>query len=76
MKFAKKRSGRSEVGSTAYERNAGVAELAKRRAKGICQLCEEPAPFKDKYGLPFLESHHIIWLSEDGDDTIENSVAL
>jgi 5-methylcytosine-specific restriction protein A len=34
------------------------------------------APFKDKNGEPFLESHHIEWLSKDGEDTIENSIAL
>jgi len=50
--------------------------LPKRRANGFCQLCEEPAPFKDKKGEPFLESHHIVWLSKGGDDTIENTVAL
>jgi len=76
VKYAKKRVGRREVGTTAYERNADVAELAKRRVKGICQLCEEPAPFKTKKDEPFLESHHIVWLSEGGEDTIENSTAL
>ena len=50
--------------------------MAKRRANGICQLCDEPAPFKDKNGEPFLESHHIVWLSNGGEDTIENSTAL
>jgi 5-methylcytosine-specific restriction protein A len=53
-----------------------VAELAKRRAQGICQLCDDPAPFVDKKGNPFLETHHIVWLSKDGEDTIENTVAL
>ena len=47
-----------------------------RRPNGISQLCEEPAPFKDKNGEPYLESHHIVWLSKGGDDTIENSTAL
>lgn len=31
-----------------YQRNEYVAELAKRRAQGICELCEQHAPFKDK----------------------------
>lgn len=30
----------------------------------------------DKDGNPYLESHHIIWLSKGGDDSIENTVAL
>ena len=50
--------------------------MAKRKAKGICKLCNKPAPFKDKTGRPYLETHHIVWLSQGGDDTIENTVAL
>jgi 5-methylcytosine-specific restriction protein A len=61
---------------TQYLRNPYVAEYAKRRAKGICMLCLAPAPFNDKNGEPFLESHHIIWLSRGGEDTIQNTVAL
>ena len=75
-KYSKKGVGTRQVSSQTYERNVYVAELAKRRANGICQLCEKPAPFKDKNGEPFLESHHIVWLSKGGDDTIENSTAL
>lgn len=59
-----------------YVRNTYVAEASKRRAKGICQLCGNPAPFNDKNGSPYLESHHIIWLSEGGADVLENTVAL
>ena len=59
-----------------YERNTYVAELAKRKAEGVCQLCDEPAPFSDKQGNPFLETHHIVWLSKGGEDTSENTVAL
>lgn len=74
--YSKKGVGTRQVSSTTYERNEYVSELAKRRANGVCQLCDEPAPFKDKKGEPFLESHHIVWLSKGGDDTIENTVAL
>ena len=59
-----------------YERNPYVAEYAKRRAKGKCQLCEQSAPFMDKERKPYLESHHILWLSKGGVDTIDNTVAL
>jgi 5-methylcytosine-specific restriction protein A len=57
-------------------RNPYVTELAKRRANGICQLCEQPAPFKNKKGEPYLETHHIVWMSRKGLDTPENTVAL
>ena len=36
----------------------------------------ERAPFNDKKGRPFLESHHIRWLSEGGADSIDNVAAL
>jgi 5-methylcytosine-specific restriction protein A len=52
-----------------------VAELVKRRANGYCQLCVRPAPFKTANGEPYLESHHIIWLPEGGQDSIDNIVA-
>jgi len=66
----------ASVNSTQYIRNPYVAEYSKRRAKGICQLCSKAAPFNDKGGKPFLESHHIVWLARDGEDTIHNTVAL
>ncbi|MGA2698183.1 MAG: HNH endonuclease [Methanoregula sp.] len=58
------------------QRNPNVAEYAKRRAKGKCQLCNLSAPFNNKFGLPYLETHHIDWLSKDGLDAVENTVAL
>jgi 5-methylcytosine-specific restriction endonuclease McrA len=57
-------------------RNPYVSEYAKKRAKGICQLCGNPAPFSKADGEPYLESHHIVWLSKGGEDSPANSVAL
>jgi 5-methylcytosine-specific restriction enzyme A len=67
---------RREVTSANYVRDEYVAEYSKRRAGGFCQLCNNPAPFKDNNGKPYLECHHIQWLSKDGTDTIDNTVAL
>lgn len=64
------------VNTVQYVRNESVAELAKRIAKGVCQLCGEITSFNDKDGSPYLETHHIDWLSEGGSDTIENTAAL
>ena len=64
------------VTTTQRERDPYVSEHVKRRTNGICDLCEMPAPFKDKKGKPYLESHHVIWLAEGVEDTIENAVAL
>lgn len=75
-KNAKGKSGTRTTKTTTYERDAYVAEFTKRRAKGICQLCEQAAPFKNKKGKAYLETHHIEWLSKGGEDSIVNTVAL
>lgn len=62
--------------SVSYERDEYVAQYAKRRAKGICQLCENQAPFVGKDNQPYLETHHIVWLSRGGQDSVDNTVAL
>lgn len=62
--------------SQVFERDPYVKEYVKRRANGICDLCGEPAPFQDKKGKPYLECHHVVWLSQGGEDTINNAVGL
>lgn len=76
INFMPSKASTRQVSTTTYERNSYVAEYARRRARGKCQLCEQPAPFNDRNGQPFLEVHHIIWLSRGGEDTINNTVAL
>jgi len=66
----------THIHTSVYERNPYIAEIAKRRAKGVCQLCKNPSPFNDKQGRPYLEEHHIIWLSKGGQDSMNNVVAL
>ncbi len=61
---------------TQYNRNKYVIEYAKRRANGNCQLCNNEAPFVDDKGNPYLEAHHINWLSRGGDDSVDNTIAL
>ena len=75
-KYSHNESGKREVISSVYERDQLVSEYAKRRANGICQLCNQPAPFRNLDGEPYLETHHIDWLSKGGLDVIENTVAL
>ena len=59
-----------------FIRNEYIREYSKVRAVGICELCEMPAPFIDIFGVPFLESHHVVLLSKGGKDSIDNVVAL
>lgn len=66
----------STTASVVYARNPAVAELAKRRADGRCELCRQPAPFTNARNEPYLESHHIAWLAHGGCDRPENTVAL
>ncbi len=53
-----------------------VSKITKIRAKGVCDLCGERAPFVLKNGMPYLETHHLVWMSKNGPDVIWNTVAL
>lgn len=64
-----------KVSTYNYERSLVIREYVKELAKGICQLCDNKAPFKVK-GKPFLHVHHIEYLSKGGEDTIENAIAV
>lgn len=77
-KLAKRARGKStrRTYSNSYTRDPFVAAFAKRRADGVCDLCNQPAQFNDKNGIPYLECHHINFLSRGGQDRIENVVAL
>ena len=78
-KAAKKKSAApssSTVQTKSYHRDPTIAAYVKKRAHGCCQLCGLPAPFVDQSGEPYLECHHIDWLSNGGMDSIDNCVAL
>jgi 5-methylcytosine-specific restriction endonuclease McrA len=62
---------------TVFQRNADVVAEVLSRARGICELCRENAPFcrlSDR--TPYLEVHHCIPLAAGGEDTVENAIAL
>jgi 5-methylcytosine-specific restriction protein A len=59
----------SKQGSrTIYERSRAVRDYVLQRAAGKCELCEQPAPFRRKGGLHYLEPHHTTRLSDGGPD--------
>lgn len=64
------------VAVTQYMRDPRVVAYVLRRADGVCEACECPAPFIRVDGSPYLEAHHILPLSEGGPDTVENCAAL
>lgn len=59
-----------------YSRNPDVAAYAKELAAGKCDLCGKAAPFNRSDGTPYLEAHHVKWLSRGGADDLTNVVAL
>ncbi|MDR2824840.1 MAG: HNH endonuclease [Prevotellaceae bacterium] len=64
------------VKHTIYDRNHYLIEFVLRRANGYCERCGKYAPFLTNDGRPYLEVHHKIPLSQNGEDTIENTTAL
>jgi len=62
--------------SYAFKRNPLVVAEVLSLANGKCQNCLHDAPFKREDGTPFLEIHHVEWLSKGGEDSVENAIAL
>ena len=67
---------RSEGPTYSYTRDARVKGIVRRQAKGICELCKEPAPFNRSNGKPYLEVHHVVPLKDGGFDKTTNAVAI
>jgi 5-methylcytosine-specific restriction protein A len=76
VRKAPKKPGTVQTKTTGYYRNQYVVQYVRRRASGRCELCANLGPFVVSDGLPFLEVHHVKWLSDGGEDTTENIVAL
>jgi 5-methylcytosine-specific restriction protein A len=61
--------------SGSYVRDAKVRDLVLKRAKGSCEECYEHG-FLKADGKVYLETHHVISLSEQGPDMPHNVIAL
>ncbi|QUO46543.1 MULTISPECIES: HNH endonuclease [Halorubrum] len=74
---APKRStdGTTSSGRT-YVRSEIVKKFARRVADGVCMGCENPAPFEDIDGEPYLEVHHLHNRGDGGPDDPENVIAI
>ena len=70
LEAAKIDGGAAQTGSSQsyYERSKAVRDYVLARAKGVCESCEQSAPFKRKDGSPYLEPHHIRRVSDGGPD--------
>jgi 5-methylcytosine-specific restriction enzyme A len=51
-----------------YRRSATVRAYVLARAKGACESCRKPAPFRRTNGEPYLEPHHTRRLGDGGPD--------
>ncbi|MGO3841152.1 MAG: HNH endonuclease [Alcaligenes pakistanensis] len=65
-----------ESAATQFVRDPAVVAWVLSKAEGVCECCNEPAPFTREDGSPFLEVHHVLRLADGGEDTINNAVAL
>ncbi len=66
---------RRDVNGTVWERDRKVRDAALSRAKGRCELCKQRG-FRMVGGRIYVETHHVIPLSEKGVDHERNVVAL
>jgi hypothetical protein len=68
--------GSSVTGSAKrYKRSGDIREWALNRAKGLCEYCGQRG-FQLPDGRWYLETHHIVPLSEHGRDSYKNVIAL
>lgn len=58
-----------------YRRDNAVRDYVIRRARGHCEHCGARS-FEMVDGAYYLEAHHVIALSAEGPDTVENVIAL
>ncbi|EJG0029148.1 HNH endonuclease [Vibrio alginolyticus] len=74
---ANKKPKRVKTTTWTYNRNPDVVAEVLAQANGRCQKCLNKAPFRRKSdNTPYLEVHHKVFLSNGGEDTVENSIAL
>jgi 5-methylcytosine-specific restriction protein A len=64
-----------KVSADVFNRSPEVRRIVLQRANGKCEFCGENG-FKTSSGFLFLETHHIIPLSQNGPDTIHNVAAI
>ena len=64
------------IQSRVYYRSAAVKRYALARAKGVCESCVAPAPFRTKQGEPYLEVHHLFRVADGGPDKPNGVAAI
>lgn len=64
------------ITTVAFLRDPLVKAWVLNNATGVCEACSSSAPFNRSDGTPYLEVHHLIPLSEGGEDTTGNALAV
>lgn len=65
----------SSSAGKAFLRDPEVRAWVRQQANGVCEGCDQPAPF-EMNDRPFLEVHHVKHLAHGGSDRPSNAVAL
>lgn len=77
LEQADKKPQQIEIRTRGFKRNADVIVTVLYRANGVCERCNQEAPFiRKKDNTPYLEVHHKKQLSEGGEDSVENAIAI
>lgn len=69
-------SAHDTYGRLSQYNKAFVRQQVMMYAEGKCELCGTPAPFKDKAGNPYLETHLLVPFKDGGEMCPSNIVAL
>ena len=70
-------SGKKVESKTArFVRDPNVIAWVLATAGGVCEACDNPAPFVREDGEPYLEVHHVRPLAEGGPDSADNAIAV
>jgi 5-methylcytosine-specific restriction enzyme A len=64
------------ISTTTYVRSEAIRRYALARANGVCELCDNPAPFMTSKGKPYLEVHHVSRIADGGPDHPDKVAAL
>ncbi|WP_156393057.1 HNH endonuclease signature motif containing protein [Rhizobium sp. Root1220] len=59
-----------------FIRDPNVIAWVLVMAAGVCEACDELAPFVRDDGEPYLEVHHVRPLAEGGPDSADNTIAV
>jgi 5-methylcytosine-specific restriction protein A len=66
-----------QMTAVGFKRNPDVVAEVLLRANGVCEQCNKNAPFiRKKDNTPYLEVHHRLMLSDGGEDTVKNAIAI